>query len=683
MTKARAFVRPRLEPLEGRTLLSGARARAAALKVPVELNTLEVQTLLKRAAAATASEDAIIAVVDRGGNILGVRVEDNVDAALLADPVTKTFAIDGAIAKARTGAFFGNNQAPLTSRTIQLISQSTMIERVVESNPNIANINSTIRGPGFVAPIGPKGHFPPGVAFTPQVDLFLIEHTNRDSIEHPGEDRIKGTADDNILPARFNIPTTYLNVSAGTTFNPPESYGYVTGLLNNNAVMIKNQAGEDVPANSAQARGIATLPGGMPIMRNGKVIGGIGVFFPGKTGFATEENSSISGAGFHDPNKPDRALEAEFIAFKAVGGSLSAGFPFGPAPFGTSKGFTLIFGRIDLVGITLDLFGGHGLQGLRNLLSYGRTLKAGVNNGTDLPVNTSGDTLLAGKGVPIKYIVEPHDAADGSLTAADVRAMIERGIAEAKQVRSAIRLPLDSSAKMVFSVTDLDGNVLGLYRMEDATTFSIDVAVAKARNVAYYADATVLQPQDKIDHVPAGTAFTNRTFRYATLPRFPEGIGDYPPGPFSILNDPGVTRTGRVREALPPADYVSVQGFDAFYPGTNFHDPDNILNQNGIVFFPGSAPVYKDANGDGTRELVGGFGVSGDGVDQDDVVTYVAVQGFTNPASVPRADQVKVRDVRLPYIKFNRQPKIPRNQSPLPLERFRNLPAPRGPNRNK
>jgi uncharacterized protein GlcG (DUF336 family) len=655
------------------------RAQAAPV---TNLSSSVVETLLDRAAAASSSRDGIIAVVDRAGNILGVRIEKDVDPALLADPVTKSFAIDGAIAKARTGAFFANSQAPLTSRTIQLISQSTMTERVIESNPNIPIPDSTQRGPGFVAPVGPKGHFPPGVAFTPQVDLFLIEHTNRDSIENPGPDRIKGTADDIILPSRFNVDPAF--IPAGVVLSAPESYGYVTGLLDNPAIQLATSSGGTQAANPAQARGIATLPGGIPIIAinktNGRtqpvVLGGIGVFFPGKTGYATEENSNLNGAGFYDPSKPDRALEAEFIAFKAVGGSKSAGVPFGPAPFGTIPGYTLPFGRIDLVGITLDLVGGHGLQGVRNLLNYGRHVQPGsADDGYDVPVNRAGDLYLEGQGVPTGWLVTPH--AGSGLTAQDVEDIINRGVAEALQIRAAIRLPLDSTTRMVFSVTDLDGNVLGLYRMSDATIFSIDVAVAKARNVAYYADPTALQPQDRLPQVPLGTAFTSRTFRYLTLPRFPEGIANNAPGPFSTLNDPGVLRTGRVSVSLPPASYVSVQGYDAFYPATNFHDPENIANQNGVVFFPGSTPLYKDLDGDGVRELVGGLGVSGDGVDQDDDVTYVAAQGYTNPASIPRADQVKVRDVRLPFIKFNRQPKVPRDQAPLGPQKFGRLPAPR------
>ena len=90
-------------------------------------------------------------------------------------------------------------------------------------------------------------------------------------------------------------------------------------------------------------------------------------------------------------------------------------------------------------------------------------------------------------------------------------------------------------------------------------------------------------------------------------------------------------------------------GFDAFHAGRNFHDPSNIANQNGVVFFPGSTPLYKGGL------LVGGFGVSGDGVDQDDVVTAAGMVGYDPPLPI-RADRVFYRGVRLPFQKFNRNP---------------------------
>ncbi|WP_406697440.1 hypothetical protein V5E97_01150 [Singulisphaera sp. Ch08] len=643
--------RPELEGLETRALLASG-AGAISAQASALLSTQDVATLLQRAAGATASNDGIIAVVDREGNILGVRLEADVSPTITGTPQNLVFGIDGAIAKARTGAFFANSQAPLTSRTIQHISQSTMTQREIESNPDIADPDSTLRGPGFVAPIGKKGHFPARVMYTPQVDLFLIEHTNRDSIVSPGPDHIRGTPDDIPLASRFNADPNF--IPPGQEINAPESYGFATGILPD-----------------AQSRGIATLPGGIPLYKNGTLVGGIGVFYPGQTGFATAENSSLNDAGFFDPTRPDRSLEAEYAAFVAAGGSKPAGVSFNNArinkklglpAFPAGESFDLPFGRIDLVGITLDIFGGHGRQGPRNLVDYGRTLGVGdPNNGTNQPVNSTGDTLLPGSPVPEGWLVLPHASADGTLTADDVTAMINRGIAEAKHVRAAIRLPLNSQTRMVFAVTDKTGEVLGLFRMPDATVFSIDVAVAKARNVAYYADPNELQPIDQVANLPAGVAMTNRTFRYLSEPRFPEGIDGNPPGPFSILNDVGIRNDG---PALPPSAFQSVQGFDAFNPQSNFRDPFNVANQNGIVFFPGSAPIYTEVAGNSTRALAGGLGVSGDGVDQDDDVTFEAAKGFTPPRDVLSADQVFVRGVRLPYQKFNRNPHLGIGEAP-------------------
>jgi hypothetical protein len=67
------------------------------------------------------------------------------------------------------------------------------------------------------------------------------------------------------------------------------------------------------------------------------------------------------------------------------------------------------------------------------------------------------------------------------------------------------------------------------------------------------------------------------------------------------------------------------------------------------VFFPGSVPLYRNG------VLVGGLGVSGDGVDQDDFVAGGGSAGFEAPAAI-RADQIVVQGVRLPYLKFPSNP---------------------------
>jgi len=625
---APGFFRPNLEILETREVPALVSSQVAPLlppPQPVVLQPGQVSALLDRAAAADSHDDGIVVIVDRGGRLLGVRQEANVSTAITSNPEKLAFAVDGALALARTAAFFSSNQAPLTSRTVEFISQSTITQGMVNSDPNIADKNSPLYGPGIVAPIGTGGHFPPGVDFTPQVDLSGIELTNRDT----------SVKDGTVLPSRFNVPQQFVPIPAADQLAAPDSYGYIINHKDT----------------TAQPRGIGTLPGGLPIYLNGQLVGGIGIFFPGTTGYASAENSSLSSD--YNPALPDRSEEAEYDAYAALGGSLGAGFTVGSlggvAPV---AGISLPFGRRDRNGITLNIYGPGGLQGPQNLVQFGQSIKPGdPNSGTNLAVDPAGDTLIPGTPVPSGWLVSPH--AGVGITAAQVETMINQGIAQAENTRAAIRLPLGQHSSMVFAVADSTGAVLGLYRMPDATIFSIDVAVAKARNVAYYDDPSQLQSVDEVPGVPAGASLTNRTFQYLEQPRFPLGIDGSTPAPFSILNSPGINpgTALNVGPALPASVYDgTVYGYDAYHPGTNFHAQTSPLNQNGIVFFPGSSAVYLN----GTN-IVGGFGVSGDGVTEDDTVTAAGINGFA-AAPIIRADQYFVRGVRLPYQEFLRNP---------------------------
>lgn len=677
------------------------------------ITSAEADNLLSRAAGATSSQDAIIAIVDRGGNILGVRVEQGV-LNNIHDEATLVFAIDGAVAKARTAAFFANDQAPLTSRTIRSLSQTTIAQREVQSNPTIPNPNdpnqnpfneanaiSHTYGPGTVAPVGVGGHFPPDIAHTPPVDLFNIELQSRDGLTRPGADGIKGTPDDFTLSNRFNVPTADLPIINGTPYDipAPESYGVQSGL-----------------ETQAIGRGIATLPGGIPLYKNVPdpgfnspitLVGGIGVFFPGNDGYATHEQGFIQGANQTSAQRlnANKELEAEYIAAKTAG-VVTIGQPLTGYTFPLTQ-----TSRIDLVGITLEIIGPNPTgknhnTGLVTVRKYGQSLGSGdPNSGQNQQVDPAGDLTIDGQPVPNGWLVEPHDSPLGGITQADVEKIVNDSIAQANQTRAAIRLPAGQRTKMVIAVADKAGNVLGLYRMPDATFFSIDVAVAKARNTAYYADPTALQNADKVDDdllvqrgvvtvkqlnklgdknnggvigtpdlftsaksntrasTANGLAFTNRTFRYLAEPRFPSGVDGSLPPVFSIISDPGINRKTAANIGAPmPADrFTSVMGFDAFNPSRNFHDLGDVItpapgvntnplaNMNGIVYFPGSTPLYK------SQVLVGGFGISGDGVDQDDVVTFGGEAGFAPPANL-QADNVFYRGVRLPQQKFNRNP---------------------------
>jgi hypothetical protein len=68
-----------------------------------------------------------------------------------------------------------------------------------------------------------------------------------------------------------------------------------------------------------------------------------------------------------------------------------------------------------------------------------------------------------------------------------------------------------------------------------------------------------------------------------------------------------------------------------------------------VVFFAGSSPLYRNG------ALIGGLGVSGDGIEQDDYVTYFAAGPFLPPQNL-WADQLIVDGARLPMFKFPRHP---------------------------
>ncbi len=222
-------------------------------------------------------------------------------------------------------------------------------------------------------------------------------------------------------------------------------------------------------------------------------------------------------------------------------------------------------------------------------------------------------------------LIPPAAGPIGGLGATEVTQILGNAEATANSTRAAIRLPIGSRTRMVIAVADLDGAVIGLRRMPDSTVFSIDVAVTKARNMFYFNSAS--RTAADLNGVPAGTAVTNRTIGFGAQPLYPPGIDGSSAGPFFNLY---------MMDLANPC----TQGFQAGAVNSN---------KSGIVFFPGSAGLYRNGT------LVGGLGVSGDGVDQDDYVTNGGTAGFEAPTSV-RADQVTDQGVRLPYFKFPRNP---------------------------
>ena len=254
------------------------------------------------------------------------------------------------------------------------------------------------------------------------------------------------------------------------------------------------------------------------------------------------------------------------------------------------------------------------------------SLPAGVSVG---PVAGAGAYFVApanSAGQPPEGdLIAPAAGPLGGLSATDVQTILDNAEATANTTRAAIRLPLGSRARMVIAVADLDGTIIGLRRMQDSTVFSIDVAASKARNMVYFNSSA--RTAADLNQVPMGTAVTNRTISFGAQPFFPPGIDGSAAGPFFNLF---------LQDLANPC----TQGMQAGAPN---------VNKSGIVFFPGSAGLYRNG------ALVGGLGISGDGVDQDDYVTNGGTLGFEAPTSI-RADQISINGVRLPYFKFPRNP---------------------------
>ena len=68
-------------------------------------------------------------------------------------------------------------------------------------------------------------------------------------------------------------------------------------------------------------------------------------------------------------------------------------------------------------------------------------------------------------------------------------------------------------------------------------------------------------------------------------------------------------------------------------PGGPLWNIGNTNTSEGLIEFPGGVPLYKG------NELVGGLGVSGDGVEQDEDVAEAGAQGFEPPLAI-RIDTV-------------------------------------------
>src|SRR5439155_19610095 len=145
------------------------------------------------------------------------------------------------------------------------------------------------------------------------------------------------------------------------------------------------------------------------------------------------------------------------------------------AGIGRPPGYALPAGGIDLVGITLEVFGpnptaSNHSSGIDTVFSRGRALGQGsITTGDNQIVDPGGDLTLDGTPVPEGWLVSPHDSplvGPNQVMQDDVERIVANSIQQAGQTRAAIRLPAGVRPRMAIAVSATAGNVVGVYRMD-------------------------------------------------------------------------------------------------------------------------------------------------------------------------------------------------------------------------
>lgn len=294
----------------------------------------------------------------------------------------------------------------------------------------------------------------------------------------------------------------------------------------------------------------------------------------------------------------------------------------------------------------------------------------------------------------------PLAGSDGAmaLTAAEVQSILSRALMVANRSRAQIRQPAGSPARVTISVVDSNGVILGIVRSRDAPIFGIDVSLQKARTASFFSSAAAAA---SLNGVPAATyldgglvvlrkellsqyvtdaqtflglptalsdgaiAFSDRAGGNLSRPYYPDGVTGNPQGPFSkppgewspfstglqldLIYNALVQHVGFVAglNADVPLNCTGVDGFDNFFALSGVVP----ALANGTQIFPGSVPIYRGS------QLIGGIGVSGDGVDQDDMIAFLGVHeaaqaggSFANAAANMRADTLVPQGTRLRYV---------------------------------
>ena len=611
----------------GLTPCDGSCATAASF-----LTTADVERVLAQAIAEAAARGvpATVAVVDRVGNVLGVF---RMTGAAGDITVTSGGAVAGglegvdiipdslaAIAKAATGAYLSSEGNAFSTRTASQIAQE---------------------------------HFNPGERLAPGGPLFGVQFSQLPCSDLAG--RFAGGAAD-----------------AGPKRSP---------------------------------LGLAADPGGFPLYKSGTPVGGVGVI--------------ADGAYTLDRDLSDRDLDVdELVALAATYGYAAPAdrraeritadgrtLRFSDALFSdlaVDPAAAPAFATLNSVAGTLVAVPGYTTAALEAGVAFGQAGSGLRPDALDFPGLDA--FVLVDNSDALRFAPTAGSEAVGALTPADVRELLSQGLEVAARARAQIRRPLNSAARVSISVVDSAGNILGIASSRDAPVFGIDVSLQKARTAAFLSSSAaasalgalpdavylagglaVLDTSSPAAYVTAtqsflglptaladgAVAFSARAAGNLARPFYPDGTDGRDPGPLSkpagewsvfatglqldLVYNGLIQHIGFVRGVAPdvPQNCTGISGFDSGFVASA---PLSAL-ANGLQIFPGGVPVYRGAT------LVGGVGVSGDGVDQDDMIAFLAVHqagaalGTLGNAPVAvRADTLTPSGARLRYVNCPQAP---------------------------
>jgi uncharacterized protein GlcG (DUF336 family) len=596
-----------------------------------DVNTAVLQAVNQ---ASALGAPATIAVVDRVGNVLAVTqmigappmatVTSRTGVATTSIPPPPENGLEGvsvpstlaAISKALTGAYLSSSQGnAFSTRTANQIIQQ---------------------------------HFDPGVADTPSGPLFGVQFSQ--------------------------LPCSDFNMPASMT----------EGATN--------------PGPHRSPLGFAADSGGLPIYKNGMLQGGIGVMSTGTYSLnlnvfnvPIDNDEVIALAGVTGYEAPQN-IQASTIA---VGGLT---LQYTDATAANFAAPVIAAGSFIPMPVT-GYFAGP---------AQGHTAIAGTNYGTPasgiVPDGTIGPTLYPGVSAYVftdgngNVLYQPTSGlAPGlgqAITAGEAQLLMVSALKVAFSARAAIRNPLGSFAQVNVTIVDLDGNVLAQARTPDAPIFGADVSRQKARTAVFFSRPDAASTIKAIT-IPASTdtgTFADYISRSRMLvepsvfadgfawsevaigeiarPFYPDGIDGNLPGSLSLpfgtrwsIFSTGIQTDLIVPDVVngttgapPPAAGCAHNPIPTIIPGSELPIVSGGKTQlaDGMQIFSGGVPIYRGSI------LVGGIGVSGDGIQQDSLVAFLGLENgpitLNNAPADIRADQLSAGGVLLRYINCPQSP---------------------------